>query len=317
MTVRVYRSTDGSAPVLSGTAGALTALLYACLVTGYGSATAAGWAREYTATNKAVFRAATGNRYRLRVDDTGTQEARAVGYETMSDVDTGVNAFPTSGQVTGGLFIRKSNTADSTGRPWVLIATGTAFYFLPHAASSDWLAPLSNDYQYLSGQFFFGDITSFKAGDAYNTMIIGAEATGGSLGRMGVVVSQNTIAVSSIGHYMPRQYYQSGNSIQVALYPPMSFYGPTTMGLAGGNYPDPISGAMHLSPLYVIESGPSSQGYFRGVLPGLWMPCHTLAGAHGDQIAGSGESSGKTFLLANVANTGTLGRGAFEISDTW
>jgi hypothetical protein len=43
MTVRIYRSTDGSAPVLTGQAGKLTDLLDAILVNGYGSKTAAGW----------------------------------------------------------------------------------------------------------------------------------------------------------------------------------------------------------------------------------------------------------------------------------
>ena len=41
MTVRVYKSTDGSAPVLTGQAGSLTTLLDAVLVNGYGAATAA------------------------------------------------------------------------------------------------------------------------------------------------------------------------------------------------------------------------------------------------------------------------------------
>src|SRR5690606_18510430 len=127
------------------------------LVTGYGAAAGAGWAREFTGTNKAVFRAATGNRLRLRVDDTGTTEARAVGYESMTDVDTGTLAFPTNGQVAGGLYIRKSNTADNTARPWVLIATGTAFYFLPDSGGTDWLvAPTAAN---ISGQFFFGEFT--------------------------------------------------------------------------------------------------------------------------------------------------------------
>lgn len=317
MTVRVYRSTDGSAPVLNGTAGSFSALLYACLVTGYGSQSASGWAREFTATNKSVFRAATGNRFRLRVDDTGTQEARMVGYEVMTDVDTGTSPFPTSGQVTGGLFVRKSNTADATSRPWVLIATGTAFYFLPHSLSSDWLATLTNDYQYLSGQCFFGDVLSFKSGDTFNSMIIGAEVTGASAGRLGLCIGQSSASQSSIGHYMPRQYYQSGGAIQVGLYQAMSYYGPGIIGSAGGVYPDPISGAMHLSPMYIIENGPSNVGYVRGVLPGLWGPCHALPGSHGDQISGSGESSGKTFLMANVSSSTSLGRGAFEISDTW
>ena len=51
MTVRVYRWDDASAPVLTGEVGKLAALLKACLVTGYGSKTAAGWSNPYSATN--------------------------------------------------------------------------------------------------------------------------------------------------------------------------------------------------------------------------------------------------------------------------
>jgi hypothetical protein len=52
MTVRVYRSTDASAPVLTGQVGSLTALLDAILVNGYGALTAAGWTIAQTTTNK-------------------------------------------------------------------------------------------------------------------------------------------------------------------------------------------------------------------------------------------------------------------------
>ena len=89
------------------------------------------------------------------------------------------------------------------------------------------------------------------------------------------------------------------------------------MASAGPIFPDPISGAMHLSPLYIIESGPQSYGFIRGILPGLWMPCHLSPANQGDLITGSGESSGKTFMMANVSNTTATGRAAFEVSDTW
>jgi hypothetical protein len=52
MTVRVYRSTDASAPVLTGQVGSLTALLDAVLVNGYGALSAAGWTIAQTTTNK-------------------------------------------------------------------------------------------------------------------------------------------------------------------------------------------------------------------------------------------------------------------------
>ena len=50
MTVTVYRSTDASAPVLTGVAGAMKAVLDACLVNGYGAKAAAGWSAPFSAT---------------------------------------------------------------------------------------------------------------------------------------------------------------------------------------------------------------------------------------------------------------------------
>lgn len=50
--VRTFKSTDASAPVLTGQVGALTALLDACLVNGYGSIPCAGMEIGQTTTNK-------------------------------------------------------------------------------------------------------------------------------------------------------------------------------------------------------------------------------------------------------------------------
>src|SRR5574337_1555206 len=96
MTVNVYRSSDASAPVLTGQAGSLITVLDACLISGYGSKSPAGWVKPYSGTNLAAYRAATGNQFYFRVDDSGTVEARISGYETMSDVNTGTGQFPTT-----------------------------------------------------------------------------------------------------------------------------------------------------------------------------------------------------------------------------
>ncbi len=56
MTVTVYRSTDASAPQLSGTAGSLAAILDGCLVTGYGSKPAAGWTTAFTSGDLRSYR---------------------------------------------------------------------------------------------------------------------------------------------------------------------------------------------------------------------------------------------------------------------
>lgn len=115
MTMRVYRSSDASAPALRGnTPGDLINVLDKCLVTGYGSLAGAGWTKPFTGTNLAVFRQGAGsNGMYLRVDDTssaaGSRSARVVGYEVMSDVNNGTpQSFPTAVQYSGGLYVHEA-----------------------------------------------------------------------------------------------------------------------------------------------------------------------------------------------------------------
>lgn len=128
----VYRWDDANAPVLSGTVGSMVNLLTNCLVTGYGSKEAAGWAREYANTEltKAAFRndSETGNGFFLRVDETtpGATAARLQGYETMTDIDTGLGPFFS----VSSYDLTKSNSASISSRPWILIANDVFFYFV-------------------------------------------------------------------------------------------------------------------------------------------------------------------------------------------
>ena len=112
MTVRFYSSSDAGAPAVRGnTPGDIINLLTKCLVDGYGAKAGAGWTKPYTGTNVAAFRQGAGsNGMYLRIDDTSTEagnrNARIVGYETMSDVNTGApQSFPTAAQRAGGEYV--------------------------------------------------------------------------------------------------------------------------------------------------------------------------------------------------------------------
>lgn len=317
MAVTIYQSSDASAPVLSGQVGALIAVIHACLVTGYGALSAAGWAREFTGTNQAVYRAASGNRLRLALDDTNAQECRAVGYETMSAVTTGTNPFPTTAQVSGGLFIRKSETANSTARPWVLIASDTGFMFFPDSNGTLW----TTDPAALgcSGQFYFGDLVSYKPSDAYGTIIIGAIVTSTSNGNFARKSQQGVSTwAADNGHYLARNQAQSVGSIQCSKWAPMEGGVGTVMGLtAVSPYPDTVTGGMLISPILISETNGGTGMLIRGRLPGVWNPCHALPATHADTMTGSGDTSGKSFLIATVYTTSTKGRAVLETSNTW
>lgn len=160
---QILRSTDAGAPTLNGTAGSLLGVLDALLDIGGSDAF---WQKVYTGTNKAAYRALNGERYYLRVDDSNAQYAAVRGFATMSDVDTGTDQFPTGTQQTNWSWF-KSNTADSTARTYLGIATDRFFLLLINGGWSG------------SGQdlYFFGEPVKTNASDAGATVLEAYAAT--------------------------------------------------------------------------------------------------------------------------------------------
>lgn len=306
MTVRVYYSTDPGAPTLSGTAGAAIAVLYACLVTGYGSKASAGWTQEYSGTNLAAFRSAAGNRHYLWVDDTATTAFRVRGFESMSAIDTGVGPFPTDAQMSGGCYCSKSQAANSDARGWIVVADEKRFWFL----AAHGTATIAGS-TYNGNGMFFGDILSMKAGDAFGTLLMASNTASSGNNFVGGLAVSSTVAVTA--HYMPRAYTQIGGAVAVGKHSdyPKS-YGATIVGAGGGAYPDPVTGGIWLAPLFVHEGGLT-----RGIIPGGWNPLHNMPAQPGDTFQGAGPLAGREFIFVDTASSASRGRIALEISDTW
>lgn len=171
-TPTLYRHDDASAPVLTGQAGSLIALLDAILVNGYGAKAAAGWTKPFSGTNKAVYRNAGTQTY-FRIDDTNAAfgalpVCEIIGFVTMSDVDTGTGQFPTPTQIStraeNRKMITKSSTDDATAIPWVALATSRAIII-----HTDWQRTASRE----NGHWhMFGDYKSFVPSDTSNAAIL-------------------------------------------------------------------------------------------------------------------------------------------------
>lgn len=320
MTVRVYSSGDASAPVLRGnTPGDFINVLTKCLVDGYGSKTAAGWTKPYTGTNIAVFRQGSGsNGMYLRVDDTdttaGNSFVRVVGYENMSDVNTGSPiSFPTTGQIANGLYWYKkhSNSTAANARPWKIVASEKFFWiFLSTYPEYNY----ANNYY--NEAYCFGDLIPTKSGDTTHTILLGSTVanspnttdnapwTGQSISAAGG--SRQAISVA-------RSYTALGGPQW------LGWHGDHVKGLAlwgAGNlsYPHSPDGGLYLSPVMVHE--PMSSPYnVRGRVPGLWQPLHNLSYQFSQfqEIEGTGDMLDKTFMLVAHYNCSVL----IEISDTW
>ena len=336
-TVTVYRSSDASAPSLTGQAGGLITVLDACLVNGYGSQANAGWTKSFSGTNKAAYRnsATDGTGFYLHIDDTGTnntaKEALMTGFETMSVIDTGTGQFPTAaqvnlfaGSVTGGVVCRKSTTADSTVRNWTLVADDTVFYFF--AETGDVTNPVA------AYSFSFGDIFSYKSSDAYRCHINGrAQANNSNTTNdvWGTVVnpsSGTSLATQQAGHYMPRTWTAVGGSIQVGKHSDAFKLGVGTNNSSYGYgaavtylpYPNGPDGGLYLAPVWIHHTN-AVRGYFKG----LWCPCHYLPLNHNDTYSGTGNLAGKSFVVQNIissspgSNLVVGGQVHIETSSTW
>jgi hypothetical protein len=321
MVMRVYRSTDTSAPVLTGQVGTLVALLDAVLVNGYGSMTAAGWTKPYTGTNKAVFRnsSSTGTGHYLRVQDDVATHGRAyvLGYEAMTTVDAGTNPFPSTVATYHGWG--KSNTNDATARPWVIFADDQRFYIFVQSgeSSSDWVTG------------FFGDIVSYKAVDPYRSCLVARHSTSGAsnqvfgLDYLGYMHNNSSgYAGSAVFGGMPRNHagtygptlvVRTTDTVKATMgtsSPNAAFYaGAPSGGLA---YPDPAGASLWLAPTWVLNS--AGGNVIRGHMPGLWAPMHARPLSNNDTFSGTGAMTGKTFEAFNIYSSGQL---MMETSDTW
>lgn len=298
MTITYLTNTSSGAPALTGAAGSLIGVLDFCLVT------TLGWSKAFSGTNTASYRAPTGNRLYLGVDNSGTLNARVRGFETMTAagvaVASGTGPFPTDTQVSGGQYIYVSSDT-STVRNWRFISDGTFFYF-------------SSAYQGVNygNLFSFGDIVSYATADAYAT-VIGGEASASSASQ-GPYYVTNPGSVSSYGYsYTARNYTQVGVAVRSGKLFSLNIgavHGILGQSSSGVTYPSLADGALYAQRVYSAETN-----YLRGHFPGLWAPGHYLPFTDGDTFTGSGDLAGRTFIVWSP--TSNAFQVLLETSDTW
>ena len=315
MALTIYRSTDSGAPSLTYAAGSFIAMLDACLRTGYGSKAGAGWTKPYTGANIAVFRqGAGGNGRYIRVwnartgDDPATYHmtANVRGYEAMTAVSTGTNPFPTATQSnSNGLMVRVASSSPGYPTGWIVRATSNWFDVLvftggtsPRGANS---APVADSY------LSFGAFPSLKSGDTYNDFIL-AEANNSYYYYPDVGPSSSFLA------------YVSRNDLGVvgakaAALVPLSGCGEGVMGVGNPSsfpYPNRVNNSVDL-----FQYALHSEGYFRGVLPGVWGSAHGVTAiGFGNTFSGIAPVAGRTFEVIAMSTAADVGM-ILETSDTF
>lgn len=260
-----------------------------------------GWTKPIADSgNIGMFKQPAGsNGFCLRVDDVATANvARVVAYESMASLASGANAFPTDVQFPSGLYMLKSASYDSVERAWVLYCNGPLFYLVVNQSSiADWSA---------SSNMGFGDFSSYRSGDVFNTILIGSPYS--SSHALQTLSASFTSAL--VGHYVARTHAQTGTSVPCNKgADSFKGAGQTSMGTAGQAYPAPADGGLYVSPVWIGENST-----VRGVLPGIYDPLHARPLDTGDIWVPTGDLAGKTFEAINAPGSSQM---FFEISDTW
>lgn len=312
----IYTSGDANGPgLLTGQAGTLLTLLDACLVNGYTghAAPSPAWTKPFANSgNIGCYKQGAGCLFTVLINDNGpnvtstTREAWGVGWENIagigSPVGSGTGQFPLPAQLltSGHVVIPKSNTADAVGRPWILFADSSTFYFFCITG-----AATANCYQ----NFRFGDIYSFRgSSDSYRCMIHG-QATENGLNSAGRTIDNtdrlnvaNTGAANGVGCYIARPFGGSpgGSStvgLQVGDLGKAGADGVALLGIIPSpNGPD---NSYYLCPLQFVEA---SSVFIRGRFRGLYHVCHPLANfSDGQIIQGSNDFAGKTFQIVSLS----------------
>lgn len=266
----------------------------------------AGWEKQFSGTNLAAYCSLTfgSNKPVLRVDDAGTTTARVVGYESMSDINTGSGPFPTAAQVASGAYWMKSGTADATARAWTLVADGQGVWFIrTHHASG-----------YISFDAFT-EFASEKAGDLYNAYLTGCSATT-LLTAQGLWYPCSASGSASVGAWMPRTYTQLGTAIAAGACLPHvagtnGYSGANNTGLA---YPSPVTNGLIFSRAAMRESG----GPVRcNAMPGLLTTPQQLPLSHLDVVTSVPDIGNRDVLIVACENSNLGGRVGFDLTGPW
>lgn len=252
-------SADVGAPSLRNVAGDLIALLDWALDV----ATGTYWQKVYSGTNKAVYRATTGQRMYLRVDDTGTTQANVRGYTTMSDVDTGTLAFPTVAN-SPTVFFYKSNAA--AARDWRIVGD-SRFFLLTAQPNNNTIAE--------TFKLAFGECTPYDPLDAYLSICWASSATASQYNtNTGTLLSLPTDFSSSASNAMGIANNMAGSA------PSRVCSIKTNAWVNGGPSNPPFANAavIAMRPVEVFDMGTLTssvaEALIRGTIPYLYAcPC--------------------------------------------
>ena len=227
----------------------------------------------------------------LRIDDTGTTNARVRAFEAMTDVSSGVGLTPMESQVAGGLYWPKSSSANATARPWYLVGDERGFYLA--------ISPQGTDRYTL---LYAGDIASLKSGDAYGHLVTGNQSDQAAASTVPDGCCGYSGRSARGGAYLVRAHTAIGQAI-AAQRLGAHHNGATadvyagTPGYSIGTYPNGPNNGLMTGALELHALG------IRGTLPGLLHPVQDCGNAFatGAVVDGTDDLAGRRLMAIRTA----------------
>jgi len=278
-----------------------------------------GWTREFNSTNIEVFRSPNpaSARHYLRVADSGTTSARVRAFHSMTDVNTGVDPYPTDTQVSGGGWWTKSGQANSTAIHWALIGDDRTFYLVARIGFAS----------YSSGQYAnymaFGDFDSLVPGDAFGSFLQCGEgdrstwnpnSAGEDLDRY-----QAFNVTQDFGTFMARSYTGLGVSTKATrrgLFPIFTAAADSKSGQSTGAtmaYPNSADGSLFVTRMPFCEL---TTRHIRGYPRGFYITPQAVGSnvfAPAEEVTGVSGLTGRT-LRAFPSDIGVY---FFDVTGPW
>ena len=240
-----------------------------------------GWSAVATAVNKRTYKsnAPTATGHIIRFVDTTAQYLSVHAYESMSNIDTGVNKQPAI--VTYSEW-PKSQSANTVKRNWFILGDDKGFFFginITNTLSENSLSEVNYPFAvYWIGEGISEDITKT------NLFIVTSENQTNHAGISVYVYStvafinttDTVISTTSTPHCAARDY------LDIALSPMIKIKSEVGEGQSGyqtvSNYPpfpNPGNNRIFLSRMTIMENLTKSR---RGILPGLYSLNHSSIG---------------------------------------
>lgn len=279
----------------------------------------AGWLSPFAEGHVAGFKSAypMGKGMYLRVDDTGSYQARVVGYEQMPALNGGIGAFPSASMISGGGLWAKSFLATATPVPWVLFADGRMFYLCVAA-------------NFVSGGTYlgmivrgFGDLIHRRPGGDPYACVLNCHADLSEPPWTGAMQGSFSSGAAAGRCFLPREHTGLAGAVAATAYPDTGGTGAMSgTDTRFGGFPGAF-GELALSPKHVAASAASPP---RADLPGIYHVPHsgvfdTFKTRH--TLPGTGALAGRRLMIVSVAESAgaayasNIGATAFDLTGPW